>query len=76
MNAPIDPTRVRGSHRDLWNAWHAACEQEPTFACSGEADFVRRQHGGHGPECIQLTAALAYLSGLTDDADHEYNPAW
>lgn len=41
-----------------------------------EADFVRRQHGGHGPKCIRFPAAVAYLSGLTDDADHESNPAW
>lgn len=76
MNVPTPDTQTRMSARDLWSSRHAACEEEPTFDCFEEADFVRGRHGGHGPKCIRFLAAVAYLSGLSDDADHEHNPSW
>ncbi|MET8799731.1 hypothetical protein ABZV91_25465 [Nocardia sp. NPDC004568] len=37
---------------------------------------TRATHTGHQPLCHQYLAAIAYLSGLSDDADHDYNPSW
>ncbi|MGI5219442.1 hypothetical protein [Nocardia sp. CA-290969] len=69
MNTPA--ARTGSIDCDRWRFWHDDCrETEPTFTCYEEADFVRRQHGGHGAECVRFAAAIAYLDGHTDD-DYE-----
>ncbi|WP_280461281.1 hypothetical protein [Nocardia carnea] len=70
MNAPAPRTRAGIADRDRWRSWHADCEVEPSFACFEEADFVRRQHGGHGAGCVRFAAAIAWIDGQTDD-DYE-----
>lgn len=47
---------------------HTDCAADPaTFTDSDTALHVYRVHAGHGPQCLQGLAAVAYLSASDDD---------
>ncbi|WP_406267393.1 hypothetical protein OH799_22250 [Nocardia sp. NBC_00881] len=53
---------------DRWRAQHRDCTADIPPTSLEQARFVLKDHGGHGPCCLQYLTASAYYSfGAGDD---------